>query len=245
MTPTGPLRSKDKRLFVRGVFDGIAGAYDLLNHLLSAGADRRWRRRTIDALRPLPGWRILDLATGTGDLGLNAAGREGRIRVVGVDPSRRMLQRGMDKAAKRPVTMVFCTGEAEHLPFSDGLFDGIVVGFGIRNVTNLHAGLHEMHRLLRPSGQAVILEFSRPRVFLLRHIYAFYFAHILPVIGRIISRSPNAYRYLYESVMAFPEGPAFCQHLADAGFVDVVERRLTFGIVTLYRMAKAAGGGGQ
>ena len=245
MTQADHLRLEGKRLFVRRMFDGIAGTYDLLNHLLSGGADILWRRKTIDALRPLPGWRILDLATGTGDLGLNAARRGERIRVIGVDPSRRMLQRGMSKAEKRPGWMVFCGGEAENLPFSDGIFDGIVMGFGIRNVTNLNAGLHEMHRLLRPSGRAVILEFSRPRVFLLRHIYAFYFAHILPAIGRIISRNPSAYRYLHESVMAFPEGPALCRHLADAGFVDIVERRLTFGIATLYRMARAAGGNGQ
>lgn len=220
------------------MFDGIAGTYDLLNHLLSAGIDVVWRRRTIDGLCPAPGWCVLDLATGTGDLGLEAADRHAEIRVVGVDLSIPMLQRGARKAGTRPGRTAFLCGDAERLPFPDRVFEGVTIGFGIRNLVDLKAGLGEMHRVLRSDGRLAVLEFSRPRVFLLRVLYLFYFKNILPLIGRIVSRDPYAYRYLYESVMRFPEGAEFCLHLLDTGFVDVVERRLTFGIATLYLASK-------
>ncbi len=220
------------------MFDGIAGTYDLLNHLLSAGVDILWRRQTVDGLRPVSGWRVLDLATGTGDLGFEAAGRNPEICIVGVDLSLPMLRRGAGKAATRSGRMAFLCGDAEHLPFPDRIFEGITIGFGVRNLADLHAGIQEMYRVLCPGGRVAILEFSRPRAFLLRGLYLFYFKHALPLMGRIVSRDPLAYRYLYESVMRFPEGDDFCRHLLDAGFVDVVERRLTFGIATLYLASK-------
>lgn len=220
------------------MFDRIAGTYDLLNHLLSAGVDILWRRQAVDGLRPASDWRVLDLATGTGDLGFEVAGRSPGIRVVGVDLSIPMLRRGKAKAATRPGRMAFLCGDAEHLPFPDRIFEGVTIGFGVRNLAHLHAGIREMYRVLCPGGRAAILEFSRPRAFLLRGLYLFYFKHVLPLVGRIVSRDPLAYRYLYESAMRFPEGDDFCRHLLDAGFVDVVERRLTFGIATLYLASK-------
>ncbi len=238
MDPDVLFRPEAKRAFVRRMFDGIAGTYDLLNHLLSAGIDIVWRRRAIDGLRPAPGWRVLDLATGTGDLGFEAADRHAEIQVVGVDLSIPMLQRATRKAGTRPGQTAFLCGDAERLPFPDRMFEGVTIGFGIRNLADLNAGLGEMYRVLRPDGRLAVLEFSRPRAFLLRVLYLFYFKNILPLIGRIVSRDPHAYRYLYESVMRFPEGADFCRHLLDTGFVDVVERRLTFGIATLYLASK-------
>ena len=220
-----------RRRFVRKMFDGIAGTYDLLNHLLSAGFDIRWRRSAVEALGPQPGWRVLDLATGTGDLGFEVA-RSGAV-VVGADLSVPMLRRGVRKAGSAAAVRFLC-GDAECLPFPDGSFEGLTVGFGVRNFADLDAGLREMHRALRPGGTVIVLEFSRPRAFGLRQVYGFYFRHLLPRIGRMVSGDPEAYRYLYESVMRFPEGDSFVSRMEAAGFTSVTEVRLTVGIATLY-----------
>lgn len=227
-----------RRAFVRRMFDGIAGTYDLLNHLLSAGADILWRRWTIDALALEPGWWILDLATGTGDLGLEAAARDPGVRVVGADLSRPMLRLGNKKQQKRSGRLFFLCGDAERLPFPDARFQAVTIGFGVRNFSDLATGLREIYRVMRPGGRLAILEFSRPRAFLLRRVYFFYFKYILPGIGRVVSRNPRAYRYLYESVMGFPEGDAFLRRLARAGFAEPEERRFSFGIATLYMARK-------
>ncbi len=227
-----------KRAFVRQMFDGIAGTYDLLNHLLSAGVDILWRRWTVDALELQAGWWILDLATGTGDLGLEAAARDSGIRVVGADLSVPMLRLGRKKLNRRSGQLFLLCGDAERLPFPDARFHAVTIGFGVRNFSDLTAGLREIQRVLRPGGRLAILEFSRPRAFLLRRVYFFYFKSILPGIGRLVSRNPQAYRYLYESVMNFPEGKAFRRRLTQAGFVEPVERRLTFGIATIHLASK-------
>ena len=227
-------RPDAKREFVRRMFDGIAGTYDLLNHVLSLGIDRIWRRLTVDGLAPEAQWRVLDLATGTGDLGFEASGRSLDVNVVGVDLSRPMLQKGVEKANSREGRISFMCGDAESLPFPDGVFDGVTIGFGIRNVANLRVGLREIRRVLKPGGRLAVLEFSKPRAALLSVFYHAYFRHILPRIGRIVSRDPDAYHYLYESVMRFPEGELFCQHLLDTGLVQVTSKRLSFGIATLY-----------
>jgi demethylmenaquinone methyltransferase/2-methoxy-6-polyprenyl-1,4-benzoquinol methylase len=213
------------------MFDRIARRYDLLNHLLSAGTDIRWRRRAVRLLDPQPGWRVLDLATGTGDFAFEAASR-GPVRVTGVDLSVPMLRVGCEKRRGRAVDLL--CGDAEGLPFRDGAFDGVTVGFGIRNVAHLDAGLREMGRVLRRGGRAVILEFSRPRTPVLSHLYMFYFKNLLPRIGALVSGDRVAYTYLYESVMRFPEGQAFLSAMAQAGFREVREHRLTFGIATVY-----------
>ena len=224
----------EKRIFVRRMFDGIAGTYDLLNRVLSMGTDVTWRRKTVDALAPQPGERILDLATGTGDLGLEAAGRDPGIAVTGADISTGMLRYGLGKGRDRAARMTFLAGDAERLPFEDAIFDGLTIGFGIRNVAELDVGLSEMVRVLKPGGRVAILEFSQPHHFLMRTPYLFYFRNVLPNIGRLVSKDPSAYRYLYESVMRFPEGDVFCDRMRGAGFVDVVRHPLTFGIATIY-----------
>lgn len=227
-----------KRAYVRQMFDCIARRYDLLNHTLSMGIDVLWRKRAIDHLRPAPRWRVLDLATGTGDLGFEAGKRGGDIQVIGADISLPMLRRGMAKNASRANPVAFLCGDGECLPFADGAFDGLTIGFGIRNMASLDAALCEMRRVLKPGGCVAVLEFSRPSTPVFRGLYNFYFQRILPRIGHFVSRDPNAYRYLYESVMRFPEGDAFCRHLADAGFADMRAIRLSFGIATLYLASK-------
>ena len=232
------LQPEAKRAFVRRMFDGIAPTYDLLNHVLSLGIDILWRRKAIDGLHPAPGWRVLDLATGTGDLGFEAAGRSAGVGVVGVDLSRPMLRQGVRKRRSRAGRVDFLCGDAERLPFPDRTFEGVTIGFGIRNVADLEAGLGEIYRVLCSGGRVAVLEFSRPHFFLMRGLYLFYFKNILPLVGKIVSRDPNAYRYLYESVMCFPEGADFCRRLTGTGFADVVEHRLSFGIATLYLASK-------
>lgn len=232
------LQPEAKRAFVRRMFDGIAGTYDLLNHTLSLGIDIVWRKKAINHLQPEPGWRILDLATGTGDLGFEAGKRAQDIWVIGVDPSVPMLLQGVNKNASRKNPVTFMCGDGESLPFETGKFDGLTIGFGIRNVAELDKALGEMCRVLKTGGRLSVLEFSRPRTPIFRGIYNFYFKYVLPRVGRLVSRDPSAYHYLYESVMRFPEGEAFNQHLSDAGFVDMQEIRLTFGIATIYLASK-------
>jgi demethylmenaquinone methyltransferase/2-methoxy-6-polyprenyl-1,4-benzoquinol methylase len=232
------MKADAKRAFVRRMFDGIAGTYDLLNHVLSLGIDIIWRKKTIDKLNPSSHWRILDLATGTGDLGFESASRDPTIVVVGVDLSVPMLRKAVEKNMARSQGLKILCGDGEYLPFQSSIFDGLTIGFGIRNVANLSPALHELFRVLKPGGRTAILEFSRPRGPFFRGIYNLYFKFVLPNIGRLISRDPTAYHYLYESVMRFPEGPEFCRHLADAGFSDVQEFRLTFGIATIYTAHK-------
>ncbi len=228
------IKPEAKRVFVRRMFDGIAGTYDLLNHVLSLGIDIVWRKKTVDKLQPGSHWRILDLATGTGDLGFESAKRSADIEVIGVDLSVPMLRKGVGKNPARSDALTFLCGDGEHLPFPSALFDGLTIGFGIRNVANLEPALQEMFRVIKPGGRAAILEFSRPSAPLFRGIYNFYFKWVLPRIGKIISRDASAYHYLYESVMRFPEGPEFCRRLEEAGFSQVQAFRLTFGIATIY-----------
>jgi demethylmenaquinone methyltransferase/2-methoxy-6-polyprenyl-1,4-benzoquinol methylase len=227
-----------KRAFVRQMFDGIAGTYDLLNHALSLGIDIVWRKKTVNRLNPEGGWCILDLATGTGDLGFESSKRHRDIRVIGVDPSVPMLRQGVGKNASRSNPIAFLCGDGECLPFVEGTFDGLTIGFGIRNVAELEMTLGEMSRVLKVGGQLAVLEFSRPRTPVFRGVYNLYFKYLLPRIGQLISRDPSAYYYLYESVVRFPEGEEFCQRLADVGFVDMQEIRLTFGIATIYLASK-------
>ena len=233
------LKPEAKRAFVRQMFDGIARRYDLLNHLLSLGVDILWRKKTVDRLQPGPNWRILDLATGTGDLGFECGKRAGDIQVIGVDPSMPMLREGAKKNESRANPIAFLCGDGECLPFGEGTFDGVTIGFGIRNVAELETALSEMCRVLKVGGRVAVLEFSRPRIPVFRGLYNFYFQRILPRIGHMVSRDPNAYHYLYESVMRFPEGGDFCDRLFDAGFVDIQAVRLSFGIATIYLASKS------
>jgi len=224
---------------VRSLFDSIAYRYDLLNHVLSGGIDFYWRRRAVEHLKDLQPRRILDVATGTADFAI-ATLRLKPAEVVGVDIAEEMLKLGRVKLQKKGFDSIITlqTGEAENLRFDDGRFDAAIVAFGARNFENLEQGLSEMHRVVRVGGTVVVLEFSRPRHFPFRQIYFSYFQRVLPLIGRIVSKSEEAYNYLPDTVMRFPEGEEFVATLRNAGFENVSEDRLTFGIATIYTGVK-------
>ncbi len=220
---------------MRFLFDSIAYRYDLLNHLLSGGVDFYWRRRAVEHLVSLQPKVILDVATGTADFAI-ATLRLHPERVVGVDIAEEMLRLGRVKLKKRNLDKLITlrSGEAESLPFENGSFDAAIVAFGARNFEHLEKGLSEMCRVLRKGGKIVVLEFSKPTVFPFKQLYFFYFRTVLPLIGKLISKHREAYDYLPESVMKFPEGSEFLEILQKVGFVSVKEERLTFGIATVY-----------
>ena len=221
------------------MFNDIAGQYDFLNHFLSLGIDKGWRRKAIAELKILAPRTILDVATGTGDLAIEAA-RLGPDRIVGVDIASHMLEVGRKKINSLGLTQLIDLqyGDSEELPFSDSSFDAITCAYGVRNFENLGAGLKEIYRVLKPGGKVVILEFSKPGKFPFRQLYGFYFRHILPVLGKLFSKHSRAYTYLPESVNAFPEGAAFCAILGTCGFKNPRFRSLTLGVTTLYTAEK-------
>lgn len=228
-----------KKAQVEAMFDAIAPRYDLLNRLLSLGIDRGWRTKAVRfAAAALDGRprRVLDVATGTADLAVEALRMEPE-EVVGVDLSEEMLARGREKLRERGLgdRVTLQRGDAENLPFPDDHFDAALVAFGVRNFEHLQAGLREMRRVLRPGGILVVLELSTPRRFPFRQLYDLYTLRLLPLVGRLVSGDRGAYTYLPESIRAFPDGPAFLRQLEQAGFTDRAERRLTFGVASLYR----------
>ena len=224
-----------EKAHVQSLFDSIAHRYDLLNHLLSGGVDLYWRRKAVEQMRDIHPRRILDVAAGTADFAI-AALRLKPEKVIGVDISERMLELGREKIGKRRLGSVIelRAGDAEALPFDEGSFDAAMVAFGARNFENLDRGLREMHRVIRPGGKIVVLEFSRPRAFPFKQIYLLYFRKILPLIGNSVSGHNEAYQYLSDSVMQFPEGVEFVARLSNVGFSRPGQKRLTFGIVTIY-----------
>ena len=221
------------------MFDNIAPTYDFLNHFLSAGIDRSWRRRAVDSIAPIRPQMILDLATGTGDFAVEALRLKPR-RVIGLDLSDQMMEVGRAKAQKLGVTGIleFRKGDSEDMPFEDNKFDAITVGFGVRNFEDLGKGLREMHRVLRPGGRVAILEVARPKRFPMRQLYGIYFHYILPMVGRLFSSDVRAYSYLPESVRALPEGDDFVAILKKTGFSQISYRPLTFGICAFYTCEK-------
>jgi demethylmenaquinone methyltransferase/2-methoxy-6-polyprenyl-1,4-benzoquinol methylase len=221
--------------YIRSLFDNIAYRYDLLNHLLSGGVDLYWRWKAIQTLAQHHPKRILDVATGTADFAI-AALRLNPEKVIGVDISEPMLEVGRVKIAKQKLNgkIQLQSGEAENLMFGAASFDAAIVAFGARNFEHLDKGLSEMYRVLRTGGKIVVLEFSRPKMFPFRQLYFFYFKNILPIVGRMISKDKEAYQYLPDTVMKFPEGDDFLIRLSNAGFSAVKQERLTFGIATIY-----------
>jgi demethylmenaquinone methyltransferase/2-methoxy-6-polyprenyl-1,4-benzoquinol methylase len=229
---------------VAAMFDAIAGRYDFLNHLLSAGLDRRWRTRAIRSLRLTGHERVVDVCTGTGDVALAAVGaRPGASQVVGVDFSGEMLRLGREKvrAVGEAGRVVLVRGDATSLPLPTASMDAATVAFGIRNVEQPERGLAEMYRVLRPGGRLAILEFSIPSSALVRAVYLPYFRHVLPRIGRLVSGHGSAYTYLPVSVGSFIAPEVMLDHLRGCGFLEPAAASLSCGIVTLYTAQKQPG----
>ena len=228
----GPSRREAPRMF-----DRIARRYDLLNRLLSLRQDVRWRKRMARELPPYDDLMVLDLATGTADVLLTLKKKCPRVRCcMGIDPARKMLDIGREKIRARGWEdhIMLLPADAMYLPFRNEWFDVVTIAFGIRNVPDVLAGLREMHRVLRPGGRALILEFSLPRPTWFRNLYLFYFRNVLPKIGGIISGDNYAYQYLNKTVETFPYGEEFTALMAQAGFINLRHIEMTFGIATLY-----------
>lgn len=232
-----PIKNSDKtkKQQVEEMFDSISGNYDFLNHFLSLGIDKRWRRKCVQTIAGIRPKHILDMATGTADLALECLSVNPE-KVVGVDLSEGMLEMGRKKITQRKEDsrIQLLKGDSENLQFEDNSFDAATVGFGVRNFENLEKGLSEMNRVLRKGGKIAVLEFSKPRVFPVKQMYWFYFNAILPFWGRLFSKSNSAYTYLPESVKHFPDGKDFLTVLEKVGFKEVKEIRLSFGICSIY-----------
>ena len=229
-----------KKKQVEAMFDNIAHKYDFLNHFLSLGIDNIWRRKTINMLAASEPGYILDVATGTGDLSFSALKKMPHLMIEAIDISKGMLEIGKKKAIKKSVDdkVKFTVGDSENLPFEDDTFDAAMVAFGVRNFENLEKGLREMNRVLKPQGTLFVLEFSKPRFFPFKQLFGFYFRYILPLIGKISSKDPKAYTYLFESVQAFPDFDDFTDIMQKSGFHSNKWRALTLGICSIYSGVK-------
>jgi demethylmenaquinone methyltransferase/2-methoxy-6-polyprenyl-1,4-benzoquinol methylase len=227
--------SEKKKQQVEQMFDNIAPRYDFLNHFLSLGIDKLWRKKAIRLLSAYKTDLLLDVASGTGDFAV-AAAKLKPSKIVGFDISEQMLNVGRAKVQRLGLDHIieFQKGDSEAMPFTTGQFDAITVAFGVRNFENLENGLKEFVRVLKKDGVAVILEFSKPKYFPMKQLYLLYFFRILPLIGRLVSKDSSAYSYLPESVMAFPDDQKFLTILGNVGFSKASQRRLSFGIATIY-----------
>ena len=237
LTDPGKEKSADEHARrVRDMFARISPRYDLLNHLLSANTDKRWRRVVVEKLRPrLPlNARVLDVACGTGDLSVALFENVG-VRVVGIDFCRPMLE----LAAQKESQISFVEGDALHLPFQDGAFDAVTIGFGLRNLSSVESGLLELRRVLKPNAWAAVLEFSKPVVPGFRSLATAYCTRLLPRIGGMISGSRSAYEYLPDSVSRFPDQETLSAMMRDAGFTEVSFQNLTGGIAALHTGRRA------
>ena len=225
---------------IAAMFDRISPKYDALNHLLSLNIDKVWRRKTAKVVAKKHPKAILDLATGTADLAIALAKRNPKAHIIGMDISEKMMETGKAKIAKQGLEnqVELRYGDAAKLPFEDNSFDAVTVAFGVRNFEDLGQGLSEIRRVLKPHGQTVILEFSLPERFPIKQLYKLYFKHILPKIGRIVSKDENAYTYLPVSVEKFPKPKAFCNLLASNGLKNSKAKRLSCGVATLYVATK-------
>jgi demethylmenaquinone methyltransferase/2-methoxy-6-polyprenyl-1,4-benzoquinol methylase len=219
------------------MFDAIAPRYDFLNHVLSAGIDHRWRTKAIKSLALTGRERVLDLCTGTGDLAIAARTTSpGAARVIGVDFSAAMLRVGQEKLRARRLVPAVASirGDATRIPIASRSVDAAMVAFGIRNVNDMPAAFAEMHRVLVTGGRLAILEFGNPTMPGIRQAYRWYSTHVLPRIGRLVSRNGDAYQYLPASIEAFATPDSLVELLRRAGFADITARPLTFGTVYLY-----------
>ena len=226
---------KSKKQEVAEMFDNISARYDFLNHFLSLGIDKIWRRKAINQLRSTPVKKLIDIATGTGDFAI-AALKLNPEEVIGLDISAGMLAVGEQKMIKNKVDSIIKMqlGDSENIPYDSNYFDALTVGFGVRNFENLELGLTEMLRVLKPGGKAVILEFSKPKRFPIKQIFGFYSRYFIPFFGKRISKDAQAYSYLPESVAAFPEGKDFEEILHKIGYKNIESTLVSGGIATIY-----------
>lgn len=234
LTQSNELSERKKESYK--IFDEIAGTYDLLNHSLSMGIDILWRKKMITHLPKKESINALDLATGTGDVPLTLIKDKRVKKITGLDLSKGMIEIGKEKVKKKNLEnkIFMMIGDGCNIPCADSTFDLTTISFGIRNFPDPQKSLHEIQRVLRPGGRVMIMEFSIPKNFFFRHVYFFYFRHLLPFVGNIVSKHKDAYTYLNESVEDFPYGEAFLQLMRNADFKNLKAIPLTFGIATLY-----------
>ncbi len=228
-------QDRSKKEEVAEMFNNISGRYDFLNHFLSLGIDKIWRRKAVKKLKEINPTRILDIATGTGDFAIQSLTLK-PTEVVGIDISAGMLEVGKTKMKAKGVDHIVRMelGDSENLTFEDGYFDAVTVAFGVRNFEHLEKGLGEMLRVTRSGGRIVILEFSKPKRFPVKQYYAFHSRYIIPFFGKRISKDGRAYAYLPESVAAFPEGKEFTDILTQVGYQKVSAETVSGGIATIY-----------
>jgi demethylmenaquinone methyltransferase/2-methoxy-6-polyprenyl-1,4-benzoquinol methylase len=233
--PPTPLSKPAVREGSGAMFDGIAERYDFVNRVISLGIDQSWRKKTVQALRLSPGARVLDLATGTGDLAIMVARQHPGVSVVGVDPSQKMLDVGQKKLDQAALSdrVSLQVGDAQALQFPENTFDGLCIAFGIRNVPDRLQGLREMARVTRPGGRVAILELSEPRGGVLGPLARFHVHSVVPTLGALLS-GRREYHYLQKSIAAFPPAEQFEALMAEAGLGVVASSALTFGVCHLY-----------
>jgi demethylmenaquinone methyltransferase / 2-methoxy-6-polyprenyl-1,4-benzoquinol methylase len=240
MTSVTPYnKNSSKKEQVEQMFDNIAFRYDFLNSLLSMGIHKGWRKKCVKKLIPLQPKKILDVATGTGDFAI-ACAKLNPEKIVGIDISEGMMQFGREKLKKLNLQHLITLekGDAETVEFANESFDAIVVGFGVRNFENLEKGINNLHRILKPGGSLIVLEFSYPRKFPVKQFYHFYFSYVTPLIGKLFSKDSRAYSYLPESVKAFPDNENFTAILKKCGFSSANFESLSFGIAAIYEAKK-------
>ena len=228
----------EKKKYVKDMFDDISEKYDFLNHLLSFGIDYYWRFRLVRFIQPQAAQRILDVATGTGDVGFAILKRNNNLNIIGLDYAYNMVKIGLQKAKKRKIhNFKFVQGDGEHLPFKDNQFDTLTIAYGFRNIGHYDLALNEFFRVLKPNGKLAILEFSTPQSKIFDILYQWYFKNVLPRIAGLFSRS-DAYRYLPESVENFPERPEMLEMIRSAGFCKPGCIDLTFGVTSIFHGIK-------
>ncbi len=233
-----PYKNSDssKKQQVADMFDDIAVKYDFLNRFLSAGIDIGWRKKAIRQLKELHPKKILDVATGTADVAIMASGILKPEKIIGIDISDGMLEIGRQKIAKQGLNGIIelLNGDSETINFGDATFDAVTVAFGVRNFQHLEKGLSEIKRVLKPGGKLVVLEFSQPKMPVVKSIYNLYMKVICPNVGKLFSKNRNAYKYLDASIKKFPEGKNFTQILDNLGYLNTYSKPLSLGICSIY-----------